>query len=150
MANSYLSLHVHVVFSTKNRNRWLSPEIEAEVWSYLAGIIKNQGGNALQIGGVEDHIHILLTMPATISMSQMVKSIKGDSSKWISQNWPNMRGFHWQDGYGAFSVGQSQVAATVAYIKKQRQHHQRKSFEDEYKTFLTKHGIESDEKYIFG
>ena len=150
MANSFLSLQVHVVFSTKNRERWISPQVECEVWAYLAGIIKNQGGKALQIGGIEDHVHLLLTMPATLALSNLVKSIKGDSSKWISQTWPSMREFRWQDGYGAFTVGQSQIADTITYIKNQRQHHQRKSFEEEYKAFLKVHGIEAEDKYIFG
>lgn len=150
MANSFLSLQVHVVFSTKNRERWISPQVECEVWAYLAGIIKNQGGKALQIGGIEDHVHLLLAMPATLALSNLVKSIKGDSSKWISQTWPSMREFRWQDGYGAFTVGQSQIADTIAYIKNQRQHHQRKSFEEEYKAFLKVHGIGADDKYIFG
>jgi REP element-mobilizing transposase RayT len=150
MANSFLSLQVHVVFSTKNRERWISPQVESEVWAYLSGIIKNQGGKALQIGGIEDHVHLLLTMPATLALSNLVKCIKGDSSKWISQTWPSMREFRWQDGYGAFTVGQSQIADTIAYIKNQRQHHQRKSFEEEYKAFLKVHGIEAEDKYIFG
>ena len=150
MANSFLSLQVHVVFSTKNRERWISPQVECEVWAYLSGIIKNQGGKALQIGGIEDHVHLLLAMPATLALSNLVKSIKGDSSKWISQTWPSMREFRWQDGYGAFAVGQSQIADTIFYIKNQRQHHQRKSFEEEYKAFLKVHGIEAEDKYIFG
>lgn len=150
MANSFLSLQVHVVFSTKNRERWISPDVEMEVWAYLAGIINKLGGKALQIGGVEDHIHILLAMPATISLSKLVQSIKGDSSKWISQTWPAMRGFHWQDGYGAFTVGQSQIPNTIAYIKNQRTHHQRKTFEEEYQAFLKAHGIEVEEKFVFG
>ena len=150
MANSFLSLQVHVVFSTKNRERWISPQVECEVWAYLSGIIKNQGGKALQIGGIEDHVHVLLAIPATLALSNLVKSIKGDSSKWISQTWPSMREFRWQDGYGAFTVGQSQIADTIFYIKNQRQHHQRKSFEEEYKAFLKVHGIEAEDKYIFG
>ena len=150
MANSFLSLQVHVVFSTKNRERWISPQVECEVWGYLSGIIKNQGGKALQIGGIEDHVHVLLAIPATLALSNLVKSIKGDSSKWISQTWPSMREFRWQDGYGAFTVGQSQIADTIFYIKNQRQHHQRKSFEEEYKAFLKVHGIEAEDKYIFG
>ena len=107
-------------------------------------------GKALQIGGIEDHVHLLLTMPATLALSNLVKSINGDSSKWISQTWPSMREFRWQDGYGAFAVGQSQIADTIFYIKNQRQHHQRKSFEEEYKAFLKVHGIEAEDKYIFG
>ena len=116
----------------------------------LSGIIKNQGGKALQIGGIEDHVHLLLAMPATLALSNLVKSIKGDSSKWISQTWPSMREFRWQDGFGAFAVGQSQIADTIFYIKNQRQHHQRKSFEEAYKAFFKVHGIEAEDKYIFG
>ena len=150
MANSFLALQIHLVFSTKNRERWLDESIEKDVWSYLAGIIRTHGGTAIQIGGFDDHIHILMSIPATIALSDFVKRIKGESSKWISNQWPRMRDFRWQDGYGAFSVGKSQISDTVAYIRNQRQHHQRKSFEDEYRAFLQVHGIESDEKYIFG
>jgi REP element-mobilizing transposase RayT len=150
MANTFLSLQYHVVFSTKNRERWIAAQVESEIWAYLAGIIKHQGGKPLQIGGVEDHVHLLFAMPATLALSNLVKSIKGDSSRWISQTWPAMREFGWQDGYGAFTVGQSQIADSIAYIKNQREHHQRKTFEEEYRAFLKFHCIESDEKYIFG
>jgi putative transposase len=150
MANSFLSFQIHLVFSTKNRERWLNQTIEDTVWSYSAGIIRTHSGKAIQIGGVEDHIHILLSMPATIALSDFVKRIKGESSKWISAQWPHMREFRWQDGYGAFTIGQSQIADTIAYIRNQRQHHQHKTFEQEYRSFLHVHNIECEEKYIFG
>lgn len=150
MANSFLSLQIHLVFSTKNRERWINESIEQQVWSYLAGIIRAHDSKAIQIGGFDDHIHILMSIPATITISDLVKRIKGESSKWISNQWPHMRDFRWQDGYGAFTLGQSQIADTVAYIRNQRAHHQSKTFEGEYRRFLQIHGIEVDEKYIFG
>lgn len=150
MANSFLSLHVHVVFSTKNRERWIHENIENELWSYMAGIIRTHGGKALQIGGMEDHIHILMMIPATIALSDFIKRIKGESSKWLSQSYTEMRGFHWQDGYGAFSIGQSQIPQTITYIQNQKEHHRQNTFEQEYKSFLEKHGISYNEKFALG
>jgi REP element-mobilizing transposase RayT len=150
MANSFISLFVHVVFSVKNRKRLIAEEIEREIWQYLGGICRAHGVKAVQIGGVEDHVHLLLGLPATLSLSDFIKRLKGESSKWISATFPALREFNWQDGYGGFSVGQSQIEATVAYIKKQREHHHRKTFEEEYRAFLQAHGIEVEEKYIFG
>lgn len=129
MANTFTSLHVHVVFSTKNRERWLSAEVEEDVWRYLGGIGRAHGIKALQIGGVDDHVHLLFGMPPTLTLSDVVKRLKGESSKWLSAEIKGMKGFAWQDGYGAFTVGKSQIANTVRYIQTQREHHQRMSFD---------------------
>ena len=150
MANSFTALHVHVVFSTKNRERWLRPEIEEDVWRYLGGICRAHQIKAVQIGGFDDHVHLLLGLPSTLALSDVIKRIKGESSKWLSAEVQGMNGFAWQDGYGAFSVGKSQIADTVRYIQDQRKHHQRATFEDEYRRFLKVHEIVSEEGYIFG
>lgn len=150
MANNYLSLHFHVVFSTKHRERWITPEIESEVWAYLGGICRAHGVKALMIGGVEDHIHLLVGMPATVLLCDLVKRIKGESSKWISTKWPAMKAFSWQDGYGGFSIGHSQIRDTVHYISHQREHHRKFSFEQEYRRFVEVHGLPLDEKYLLG
>ena len=105
MANTFTSLHCHIVFSTKNRERWLRPEIEEDVWRYLGGICRAHKIKALQIGGVDDHVHLLLGMPPTVAPSDIVKRIKGESSKWLSAERKDMADFAWQDGYGAFTVG---------------------------------------------
>lgn len=150
MANTFASLHYHVVFSPKNRERWLRADIEEDVWRYLGGICRKHDVKALQIGGVDDHVHLLLGMPPTLALSDMVKRIKGESSKWLSKEKKGMAGFSWQDGYGAFTVGKSQIPDTIRYIQTQREHHQKVPFEDEYRKFLHFHEIEANEKYIFG
>ncbi|OYV07566.1 MAG: transposase [Verrucomicrobiales bacterium VVV1] len=150
MANTYTSIHLHLVFSTKNRERWITPDIEQSVWSYLGGICRSHGVKALHIGGVEDHIHLLISLPTTMALSEWMRRLKGESSKWISSQWPSLKGFSWQDGYGAFSVGQSQVADTIQYITRQREHHAKSSFENEYRKFVTMHNLPVDERYLLG
>ena len=150
MANTYTAVHVHLVFSTKNRERWITPEIEDAVWSYLGGICRTHGIKALHIGGVEDHVHLLVGLPPTVALSECMRRLKGESSKWISEKWPAMRGFSWQDGYGAFSIGKSQVADTIRYIGRQREHHAVTTFEEEYRKFVVMHDLPVDERYLLG
>ena len=150
MANTFTSLHCHIVFSTKNRERWLRSEIEDDVWRYLGGICRTHGVIALQIGGVEDHVHLMIGMPPTLALSDVVKRIKGESSKWLSAEKKSLTGFAWQDGYGAFTVGKSQISDTIRYIQNQREHHAKVTFEDEYRKFLGVHDLMAEEKYIFG
>jgi REP element-mobilizing transposase RayT len=150
MANSYISLYVHYVFSTKQRLPLILPEIQGRLWAYIGAIARKNEMKALAVGGTEDHIHILLSLPATISISKAVQLIKGNSSKWIHETFEHARKFSWQDGYGAFSVNVSIVKETIRYIEKQAEHHQHKSFKDEYIEFLKKHGIEYDERYLWG
>jgi putative transposase len=149
MANTYTSLHFHVVFSTKNRQRCIRQEIETRIWAYLGGIARENGFKALLVGGVEDHVHVLLGVPPLLALSKAVQLLKGASSKWIKENITDLRGFGWQDGYAAFTVSKSDIAEVEAYIKSQREHHRRKSFEEEYRSFLDRHGIQYDERYLF-
>jgi putative transposase len=116
MANRFTSIHIHLVFSTKNRDRRITPEIESKVWSYMGGICKSHGIKPIHIGGVEDHLHLLIGLPPTIALSQCMRRLKGESSKWISEQWPAMKTFARQDGYGAFCVGKSQVSDPIGYI----------------------------------
>lgn len=151
MANTYSSLFYHLVFSTKNRQRWIEPDIETRVWQYIGGIARKHGTTAIQIGGIEDHIHALILSPPKYSPSQIAQFIKGESSKWLRGEFPKMSSFAWQDGYSAFSVSKKNVPLVVDYIKAQRQHHKGKSFETEYKDLLRWHEVDTvDEKYIFG
>ena len=150
MANTYTSLHYHIVFSTKNREPLISQGIEGRVWSYIGGIARKHRMTALQVGGVEDHIHALVTAPATLAPMQMAQFLKGDSSKWIHGEFPRLGGFAWQDGYGAFTMSTSKVPSVIAYIQNQREHHRKKTFQEEYRELLEKHGIEYDERYIWG
>lgn len=148
MANTFTSLHCHVVFSTKSREHWLRSEIEEDVWRYLGGICRAHDIKALQIGGVEDHVHLLLGLPPTLALSDVLKRLKGESSKWLSAEVSGMKGFAWQDGFGAFSVGKSQIKDTIHYIQGQREHHRVVTFQDEYRKFLKFHDIEAEERFF--
>ncbi|MEP7339271.1 MAG: IS200/IS605 family transposase, partial [Acidobacteriota bacterium] len=148
MANTYTSLHYHVIFSTKNRVAYLKPEIEQRVWAYIGGVARKHKMTALQIGGFDDHIHALVMAPPMIAPSQIAQYLKGDSSKWIYETFPELRDFAWQEGYGAFTVSKSNLETVVAYIQKQREHHQKITFQAEYLDFLQKHGVEYDERYV--
>ena len=150
MANTYTSLYYHVIFSTKNRVTWVNAEIEERVWAYIGGIAGKHRMTALQFGGMEDHIHALVMAPPTLAPSQIAQYIKGDSSKWMHEEFPDARGFAWQEGYGAFTVSKSNLPEVIAYIQNQRKHYEKKSFQDEYHDFLRKHGIEYDERYVWG
>jgi REP element-mobilizing transposase RayT len=109
MANTFTSLHCHVIFSTKNREPWIRPDIEERVWSYLGGIARENDMKAVMIGGIENHVHLLLGLPPTLAASKAAQLLKGGSSAWIKEQFPGLHGFGWQDGYGAFSVSKSQV-----------------------------------------
>ena len=150
MANTYTSLFYHVVFSTKNREPFIGPDIEQRVWAYIGGVARQHDMTALQVGGIEDHIHVLVLAPPVLSPSQIAQYVKGDSSKWIHATFPTLQHFAWQTGYGAFSVSKSGVSSVVGYIQNQRQHHARKTFQAEYVEFLQRHGIEYDERYVWG
>lgn len=150
MANTYGSLFYHVVFSTKQRVSFIRPEIEQRIWAYLAGIVVRRGGQAVQIGGVDDHIHALVMAPPTVAPAELVKSMKGESSRWIHEVFPGLRKFAWQDGYGVFSVSKSSVSQVVKYIQNQREHHRVRTFQEEYLLFLKKHQVAYDERYLWG
>ena len=150
MANTYTSLFYHLVFSTKNREPWLIPTIKRRVWSYLGGVARTHNVTPIQIGGIEDHIHALVLARPTIALFEIAKFLKGDSSKWIHEEFSNMLGFAWQDGYGGFSVSKSDVPDVVTYIQNQREHHRRKTFREEYLDLLQANGIEYDERYLWG
>lgn len=150
MGHSYTSCLMHVVFSTKNRQRLIKPVLQERLWPYLGGIARENDLKALAVGGVEDHIHILISMPATLSISRTVQLIKGGSSRWIHETFPEQRDFAWQEGYGAFSVGISGVKDTIAYIETQAEHHRTRTYEEELVSFLKRHGMEYDERFVFG
>ena len=150
MANSYISLYIHVVFSTKERQAMIGPELQNRLWAYMGGIARENQMKALSIGGTQDHIHVLLSLPATLPIAKAVQLIKGGSSKWIHDTYANLQEFAWQEGYGAFSVNVSLLEDTVHYIENQAEHHKRKTFQEEYIEFLKRHGIRYDERYVFG
>ncbi|TKB71071.1 MAG: IS200/IS605 family transposase [Nitrospira sp.] len=150
MANTYTSLHYLIVFNTKNRVGHITPEIEQRVWAYLGGVARYHKMTALQVGGVDDHIHALVMAPATLSPSQNAQYLKGESSKWIHETFQELRDFAWQEGYGVFTVSKSNLESVINYIQKQRESHRQRTFQEEYLDFLQKHGIEYDERYVWG
>jgi putative transposase len=149
MANTYTALHYHVIFSTKNRESWIRTDVEQRIWSYMGGIARENEVKPLHIGGIENHVHLLLGVPPVLAVSKAVQLIKGGSSKWIRDTLPGFAAFGWQDGYAAFTVSKSHVPEVEAYIRTQRDHHRHRSFEEEYRAFLDRHAIQYDERYIF-
>src|SRR5205823_4402610 len=150
MANTYTSLHYHIVFSTKNRDPFLVETVRQRLFAYLGGIARENKMTALEIGGVADHVHLLLSIPASLALSKAVQLLKGGSSHWLKETFPNVNDFAWQDGYAAFTVSQSQLDDVRAYIRSQPEHHRTKTFVEEYRAFLTRHRIEYDERYLLG
>ncbi len=149
MANTYSQVYLHFVFSTKGRDETISPDIEERVWAYIAGVAKHHGMTPIQIGGIETHVHALVGVPTTMSSSQSAKALKGDSSYGIRREFAGLADFGWQDGYGVFSVSHSAISSVAQYIRDQREHHSKRSFEEEYIALLKKHGVDYDEKYLF-
>lgn len=150
MAHSFISCHIHAVFSTKERKNLIPSDVQPRLWAYLGGIARENGMRAVAAGGTDNHAHVLLSLPSTMPISKALQLIKGGSSGWVHETFPLCRSFEWQEGYGAFSVGQSMIGATVEYIKNQRRHHQTTTFEEEFITFLDRHQVEYDPQYVFG
>lgn len=150
MAHSYICVYAHYVFSTKNRQKIITPDLEQRLWPYMGGIARENKMKALAIGGVEDHVHLLISLPSTLAIAKAIQLIKGGSSKWVTDTFPAHEDFEWQEGYGAFSISVSHIEATTFYINNQKEHHRTQTFEEEYKAILRKHGIEYDERYLFG
>jgi putative transposase len=146
---SYISSYFHCVFSTKERRQHLTPALRERLWPFLGGIARQNDMKAIEIGGVEDHVHILLSLPATMTISKAMQLIKGGSSKWILETFPEHREFAWQQEYGAFSVSVSQLDKTIEYIKGQEAHHRKMTFQEEFLELLKKHRIEYDERYLW-
>jgi putative transposase len=149
MPHSYNALYTHVVFSTKDRTPQLDPALEARLYPYMGGIVRELKGALLNVNGVEDHLHLLISMPPTASTAEVVGKVKGCSSKWIHETFPERAAFEWQRGYSAFSVSPSQLPAVARYIERQKAHHAKWSFRDEYVRLLARHGITPDERYLF-
>ncbi len=149
MANTFTSLTYHIVFSTKYRRRLIRDEIAPELHKYIGGIIRENKSQPVEIDGVEDHIHILTGISPTIAVSDMVRLIKSNSSKWFNEKFPGRFKFGWQTGYAAFTVSQSQQEVVQRYVRNQREHHRTMSFRDEYLALLRKHAISFDDQYVF-
>ncbi|MGB7070784.1 MAG: IS200/IS605 family transposase [Pyrinomonadaceae bacterium] len=146
MPQSLIKILVHVVFSTKNRVDLISPEIEAELFAYIHGIVHNNKSKLIIVNGTSNHIHLLISVGKTIDISNLVGHIKRSSSVWLKQH---REDFYWQEGYGAFSIGQSQVNDVVRYIEGQKQHHAVSEFKDEFRTMLKKYQLKYDERFVW-
>lgn len=149
MPQSLSRILIHLVFSTKNRERVLTSAIQAELHPYLAGTLDNILCPSLQVGGVEDHVHLLFGLSRTRTVAEVVETLKTSSSKWIKTKDAGLSDFHWQSGYGAFSVSQSDTDAVVAYIRNQEQHHRKMTFQDEYRRLLERYQVAFDERYVW-
>jgi putative transposase len=148
MASTFINVWVHVVFSTKDREPLLGPILRPRICAYLAGIAQNCGARVSCINGIEDHVHILTSLPSTISIADYVRTLKSNSSGWVHEEWPAQY-FAWQSGYGAFSVSRSNLDGVRQYVEQQEEHHKRMSFREEFLALLKKHQVEYDERYIW-
>lgn len=149
MPATFTNLLYHIVFSTKQRESLISDEFREELYRYIGGIIRAEDGILLEIGGVEDHVHILAKLKPTMTVSEYLNKIKANSSKWANENKKSARRFAWQEGYAAFTVSESQVPKLRDYIRNQREHHKKISYQDEFIALLEKHGVNYDSRYIW-
>ena len=149
MSHSYSSNRIHLVFSTKNREKQITEELQQKLWPYMAGIAKNHGFETIKIGGVEDHAHVLFPLPATMPLAKAIQTLKSCSAKWIN-DLRTARDFAWQEGYGPFSVSSSQTEAVSRYIEGQKEHHSRRSFDEEFISLLKRYGVKYDPEHVLG
>src|SRR5262249_2111141 len=141
MSHAFAKNHIHLIFSTQGRRKIIRKEVQPQLWSYMAGICRNQGMAPIAINGMDDHAHALFHLLPSLALAKAVLLLKSNSSKWMNEHG---RGFAWQVGYGAFSVSVSNTATVADYIRNQELHHRRLTFEDEYLALLQKHGVEFD------
>ena len=149
MPQSLARLHIHLIFSTKNRERIISDRVRDSLHAYMATVLQNLGCPPVLINSVEDHVHVLFELARTVAVSAAVEDVKKASSKWIKTQGGEFAGFAWQAGYGAFAVSESNVPNVREYVANQREHHRKKSFQEEYRTFLERHQIAFDERYVW-
>jgi putative transposase len=149
MAQTLTCLYVHVVFLTKSRAELIMPEIENDLFAYLGAVLNNHKSKLLAANGTRDHIHLLISLSKNVCLSELIGIIKRNSSVWIKTRGAQFRSFHWQDGYGAFSVGQSQLETVKNYIARQKIKHAKIDFKDEFRAILRKYNIEFDERYVW-
>ena len=149
MPQSLSYLLTHIVFSTKDRTHVLDATVRTALHAYLATVARNVDCECFRVGGAADHVHLAVRLSRTLTMAQLIEELKTSSSKWLKTQSPALASFAWQRGYGAFSVGPSDLNALLHYIDTQEEHHRARTFQDEYRAFLTKYGIEYDERYVW-
>jgi putative transposase len=149
MPQSFSSLHSHIIFSTKHRERWIDPEMKPRLFAYLGGIVKDKGCVLSAAGGMPDHVHLLVSLSREVSVADLLRVVKANSSRWIHETYPQMGAFAWQEGYGVFSVSYSNIDNVKNYLANQEEHHRHRTFQEEFTAFLEKHHIPYDECYVF-
>ena len=149
MAHTFTNLLTHIIFSTKNRAPYINAALKSELFAYMGGIARELNGMALTINGMPDHVHLLVRLPPSISLSDFMRILKTNSSRWVHRKWPRWSEFAWQTGYGAFSVSRSAIEVVQRYIQDQEQHHKKLSFQEEIVAFLKRQGVEYDERFIW-
>lgn len=149
MPGTYSQLLLHVVYSTKGRSPWIAADVASRLYPYIGGIVRAEGGTMYDIGGVADHVHMYLRWRTDGSVSDLMRTVKSRSSKWVHEEFPKLGEFAWQEGYSVFSVSKSQEEAVKSYIAGQAEHHKKEDFKSELLRFLRAHGVEFDERYVF-
>ena len=149
MANTYTQIYIQIVFAVQERQNLISPKYKDELYKYITGIVRNKSQKLITINGMPDHLHLLIGLKPTMALSNLIKIVKSDSSKFINNKKWMLGKFSWQEGFGAFSYSKSQLDDVINYIKNQETHHSRKTFKDEYTRLLEKFGIEYNNKYLF-
>lgn len=149
MPQSLASPLIHIVFSTKHREKWLDDDLRPSLFAYMATVGRDLGCEVFRVGGVSDHVHLAVDLSRTITIADFVKKVKQTSNVWLKQQSRSHASFEWQAGYGAFSVGRSQLSKLTDYIERQEEHHRRLSFKEEYLALLAKYGVTGDERYLW-
>lgn len=149
MPQSLSQIIIHLVFSTKDRFPHLTDTVRPGLHAYLAGVSRNAGCECFRIGGTADHVHLAIRLSRTITIAELVETLKTSSSKWIKSKFPELATFGWQRGYGVFSVGPGDLDLLIHYIDQQEEHHRKKTFQEEFRAFLAKYGVEFDERYVW-
>jgi REP element-mobilizing transposase RayT len=149
MAGKHLSLLIHFVWSTANREPHISSEWSDRLYGYIGGILTNKKAKLICAGGISDHVHIYASLPSTITIAEIVGAMKANSSRWVHDTFPRQRAFAWQKGYGAFSVSKSSEERVINYVRNQERHHRRHDFKSEFLMLLEKHQVEYDERYLW-
>jgi len=148
MPSTHTSLHYHLIFSTKDRVPSIQPNLRARMHAFLGGVIRAHDGVALDVGGTADHVHLVVGLKPTHTVADVLRVLKGDSSKWVHEELA-LQAFAWQEGYGAFTISKSDLASVRRYVQEQEEHHRKRSFQEEYRALLERHGIEFDERYLW-
>jgi putative transposase len=149
MSHTYTNILIHTIFSTKDRQPFITPEIRSELFSYLGGTVNALGGQSLLVNGPRDHVHMLFVQPPTLAIADVMEKVKANSSGWVKDRWPGHHQFYWQAGYAAFSVSKLNVEQAKRYIGNQEEHHRKVSFIEEVVAFLDRYGVEYDRRYVF-